>query len=326
MAEWMLEPEPRLAVRRTVALAILVVDDWDDRPIPGSQVRVNAVELDEPEPAAEAAPRPAKVARKKASARAGNVTATAADEDEQPAIAAVPQIPAMRPRLPLRPVHKPDGHIVFVNCTARLLDIRIDVPTYQPERLLVDRAKLDPRLPLMKLRMRPDRTHRFPPDATIVFGKADPGARIALVRDGAGEGFRLLSDVSDPMRIELHNPAGIDLEGRNLAIGGWKGDRWNGTPEILRIAGALADTPGTFEPASPLKETYRKAGTFLREAMVAFADEDGNYFLPLRNGAAGARDEEISAVLSVDGNEKRNMTVVLRNGRGNRLDLRTGQP
>ncbi|MBC8546564.1 hypothetical protein H8711_06400 [Clostridiaceae bacterium NSJ-31] len=94
---------------------------------------------------------------------------------------------------PTAPLRKPEGFYVFTGLEGSVFAVEVSGGSYCPERVQVDTRALDPRLPVVELRLLRRRGAAFS-DCEFVEGIHRPGEMVYALRQGGG--VKLLS-VSD---------------------------------------------------------------------------------------------------------------------------------
>lgn len=185
-----------------------------------------------------------------------------------------------------KPVRKGDGYFIFLDSTEPVLDITARSWTYHHTAMRVDLTQLKPLNPVVKLRLTPNRSCRIPPHTTCLEGKAPAGSMVQVFCENDPRPLRLLYDYQCAGRengrfIQLYDPAQSDLDGRSFVL--LRKDE--AIPEYFTVQMSVADEEGGCLMMAPLSRDYKKVGTTVLPVMNVQAEENGSFFLPVREMA-----------------------------------------
>ena len=222
-----------------------------------------------------------------------------------------------------RSVRKGDGYFLFLDSPAPTLEITARAWAYHPASVRVTLADLPPLRPVVKLRLTPNRNYSVPSRTTCLEGSAPPGTAVQVFCLNDPRPLRLLYDYGADgpeggRLMQIYDPAGSDLEGRRFALLR-KGEE---QAECFTVLDRLEEVEGGCLLAAPLTRDCKKAGATVLPIFTAEADQNGRYFLPLRDLAV--KSYTCRVLWAPPGRSWREETLELEPGRVTRLDLSAG--
>lgn len=176
-----------------------------------------------------------------------------------------------------KPICKPDGYYVFMDVPEAGI-VTISSRFYNTEVIRI--GKRENPNQVVKVRLKPDRRYLLPEGTTCVSGKAPAKSRIGIVLEREESSWKLLYDYlreKEPLNLQLFNPTGQNLEGRWFVIM----EREEKHRETFQIERYQAEENG-YMLVAPLSADYRKPGTKIYSFQDTQADEQGNFFLPIK--------------------------------------------
>lgn len=195
------------------------------------------------------------------------------------------------------PIYKPEGYYVFTNLTMEEQVVCVEAWGYTRESCQVRLSRLDPLCPVIKVRLKPDRTYRLPEGTTVVEGSTWPESQIRLFLSRPEEGQRVLYDCQKGDRIiRIYNPEKQDQAGRIFFLT----DRQGQVREEICIQNALESEEDAYELKSPLENGYQKAQARLIPVHQVMSDQTGSFFLAFEcwNGNG---EEAVSMEIGITG-------------------------
>lgn len=207
-------------------------------------------------------------------------------------------------------IRKPDGYHVFCDLKGSTVRICVDSPLYQKQTAefpIGDASKV------YLLRMLPNAAYPIPAGATCVSGKVKPGSRIRLFFPEQKKSYKLLYDYMPEKQTDslaLFCPETVQLEGKTLCIRSMAGES-----EFFRVKGR---TEEVYQLEQPLARGYKKIGTSVYPVYEAFADEEGNFYIPIRSLPTES-DKCTCLIAQADGRNEISRTLSLKTGKENRL-------
>ncbi len=184
------------------------------------------------------------------------------------------------------PIRKPGGYFLFLDLQAQGLDITVEAWSYHSAKLHIDPGTLSALHPVVRLRLTPNRNYRIPQQTTCLEGTLPPGSKVRLFCENDPRPLRILYDYrrTGPMEgrlLQIYDPLGGDLGGRQFVLM----HREDREPEFLTVQETVEELEGGCLLASPLDRDHKKAGTTVYPLYTAGADENGHFFLPLKQVA-----------------------------------------
>lgn len=217
-----------------------------------------------------------------------------------------------------KPVRKADGFFVFTNlCEDRVL-LRVNAPLYQEEIHSVDLNRLDNKYCLIKLRLKPNRSYGLPKGTTCIEGKAEPRGQIFAYLPKSNAFCKLLFDAKKKTEngvpvIKVYNPENMDLEERYLMLVNEEEKK----EELIRIVRLIDKENGVYQMEDALKNDYKKIGSRLYLVATSTANQEGNYFLPLKS----VNKQDTECILMEGRTINKIKVVKLEEGRINHIDF-----
>lgn len=213
-------------------------------------------------------------------------------------------IPGQKP-----PVVKSDGYCVFVNLTEPEVTLCCESRAYlgwSGKVALTGKGAQD----VFLIRLLPGAGYHAPGGTVCVSGRTQPGRRILFWENGA-KGYRLLchyggTEGTNPCLIDIYHTDGREIRGKGFIIFG--NDRKK--KEYFKIV----DTEGKhYRMDRGLSREYPRTGTVILPVWEAYADETGEFFLPV----ARRRQKEMELVCRPEGEEEK--TFLLLPGKGHAI-------
>lgn len=221
--------------------------------------------------------------------------------------------------LTAKPIRKSDGYFVFTADQGPIRQIAVESLFYEKEIVELDPEALNPRHPVLKIRLKPNRRYTAPEPVAGLEGEAEPGSEIQVIYVSHAQPLKLLydyeqSDAEKTREIRIFDPEKKDLSGRTLSILSKDQDE----PEIFHIVEMTDREQGICLLSKPLSKPYKKIGAAVIPVYTTRTDEHGQYFLFLP-GLTGKKPG-LCRVQAV-GTKTVRVEKELTPGRVNRLDL-----
>ena len=216
-----------------------------------------------------------------------------------------------------KPIRKSDGFWIFTNLTEPEAQVSIIGPCYQSEYIRLDLTTLDSANPVVRIRMKPDKTYRLLKGTTCMAGFLPDGAALMVFCEQGNDYKKLLVDYEQgSAEISLYQGGNEEMEGKLCCIA----DK-DKKKEIIKLGRMTDREKGLYQLAQPPLREYKKIGTKIYPVSLAQAREDGGeYFLPLSGN--GQDRLEYTCIYDVGGS-KTEERVMLDSGRVNRIDWET---
>jgi hypothetical protein len=225
-----------------------------------------------------------------------------------------PAIQVSVPGMVGKPIRKSDGYFVFTSDQGPVRQVEVQSMFYARETVDVDPAQLNPLHPVVRIRLKPNRRYAMAGSATCLEGSAEPGSEVRLIHGSHPHPLRLLYDYSNKQReISIFDPEKRELSGKVLAIQG----KDQKEPEIFRILEMTDREQGVCLIDRDLKHDYKKIGAAIYPVYMARADEQGEYFLFLKD----LSEKESLCTVQAVGRKTVRRELSLAANRTNRLDL-----
>jgi hypothetical protein len=216
-----------------------------------------------------------------------------------------------------KPIRKRDGYFVFTAGAHELRQIVVESPLYHKAVVDIGPDRLDPRHPVLKVRLQPNRLYGTPGGVTFIEGEAEPDSLVHVMPEIRQQFLKLLYDYEndgdgDGREIRLFQAEKKDLSGKYFAIRAKEQEE----PEVFHVLEMPDPEQGTCSLAAALRQGYKKAGAEILPAHTAKADSQGSYYL-LMPGLEGKED----CLCRVKPAGGRAVETRIKPGQGNRLDL-----
>lgn len=214
-----------------------------------------------------------------------------------------------------KPVKKEGGFYVFTNLTDSVVQVTVNGPGYCPQVQSVDLESLDLADPIVRIRMKPDRTYILSEKDIRVLAFLPSGATLFLLDEEGGNYKRLLADYeSGSDEISLYRSGTEELAEKICCIV----DK-NQQYEMIRLGVLKEREAGIYSLRQEPRFSYKKVDTKIYPVSSIGGESEREYFLPLQ----GDGREEIDYTCILQQEEGITLThVTLRRGRENRLDFR----
>lgn len=216
-----------------------------------------------------------------------------------------------------KPLRKPEGFFVFTGLTDRVVSLVMEGAGYQKEERQVDLTRLKPGEPVIRVRMRPDRTYPDRGNAIALVVALPKDTEFFVFCPGGSRNKRLLGDYKkgdEEMGIYQEEPE--ELEGKTCCAAD-KNDRY----QVFCLGAPTDREKGIYRLERAPGQGYKKIGTRIYPADFVKSTEEGEYFLLLRR--YGPADTEYICVAE-RGGKRTERKVTFAAGRENRLDVREG--
>lgn len=182
-----------------------------------------------------------------------------------------------------KPIKKQDGYYIFTNLSQETILLQIEAFHYCKETVPISVEKLNQLTPLVKIRLKPNRTYKLPLGTTCIEGKANPLEDIRLFFTETVQYRKLLYNYEKKKKeenefIRIFNSTEADLDGCWFYIS----DREDKNQEFLSIVETINKEENIYRLERPLQSSYLKNGTKLIPVYHTVADVDGNYFIPVK--------------------------------------------
>ena len=211
-----------------------------------------------------------------------------------------------------KPVRKPEGFWVFLNLTSPETEVAVDGPCYYSERQTIALKELDSANPVVRLRLKPDRTYKLPKGTLCMTAVLPKLASLMVFNEQGSDYKKLLADYEKGSKeISLYQGGKEELEGKICCIMGKKE-----TKECIRLGKLKDRDKGIYLLDQTLKDSYKKIGTKIYPVSYIKAQDAGEYFLPLSGG--GRAEAEYICLFEQDGIIEE-QKIVMKEGRGNRI-------
>ena len=213
-----------------------------------------------------------------------------------------------------KPVVKREGFRVFTNLTEPEVRVRAGGPCYCEEEQAIDLRQLDRSLPVVRLRLRPNRWYPLPAGTARVSVQLPEDTQLLAYCQESGGYKRLLADYTKgSQEISLYQGDSEELEEKACCIMGKDGE-----PEPLRL-GALKDREaGLYQLLQLPENAYKRAGTRVYPAACLPAGPARTCYLPLKGGG---QKEPVYTFVQICGTRQTVQQVTLRTDRENRMEL-----
>ena len=93
-----------------------------------------------------------------------------------------------------KPVRKPEGFWVFLNLTSPETEVAVDGPCYYSERQTIALKELDSANPVVRLRLKPDRTYKLPKGTLCMTAVLPKLASLMVFNEQGSDYKKLLAD------------------------------------------------------------------------------------------------------------------------------------
>lgn len=215
-----------------------------------------------------------------------------------------------------KPVRKMEGFWVFTGLTAPEAEVTVDGPCYYSERQSVAMLELDSANPVIRIRLRPDRTYKLPKGTICMTVVLPKNASVMVFNEQGNEYKRLLIDYEKGSgQISLYQGEREELEGKICCIADKRSVK-----EFIRLGKLVDRESGQYLLARPPKDGYKKIGTRVYPVSYMRARDAGEYFLPL---PSGRQEAEYTCIFELDG-KREEQKIVMKEGWVNRI--RWGDP
>lgn len=173
------------------------------------------------------------------------------------------------------PVVKGDGYHVFMNLTEPVVSLLCESGIYEQRTEQVELAGGMGNEVLI-IRLLPNAAYPMPANTTCISGKTQPGRRL-LFWSGDGKGYKLLYDYYCQEKEKEHliavfNPDNKEMEGKGFFI------CCQEEKEFFTVVGK---TEQHYRMDRVLSRDYKKIGTVIMPVYEIYADEKGEFFLPI---------------------------------------------
>lgn len=210
------------------------------------------------------------------------------------------------------PVVKGDGYYVFVNLTETSVTLLCESGIYEQRTEQVDLAG-GMENEVLIIRLLPNAQYPIPSNTTCISGRTQPGRRL-LFWNSDGKGYKLLYDYTCQEKenehlIDIFNPDNKEMEGKVFFICGQDERK----KEYFTIVGK---TDQHYRMDRPLSRDYKKVGTVIMPVYEIYADERGEFFLPV----AGNYDQKTELICQAEG-DKEDKKFELLPGRNNEITV-----
>lgn len=222
-----------------------------------------------------------------------------------------------------KPIRKSDGYFVFTADQGPIRQIAVESLFYEKEIVTLEPKALNPRHPVLKIRLKPNRRYTAPEPMTGLEGRAEPGSEIQVIYSSHPQPLKLLYDYKYDGRekgreIRLFHPEKKDLSGRTMAIL----SKEHPEPELFHILEMTDREQGICRLSKALSRSYKKIGATVLPVYTTRTDEEGNFFLFLP-GLTGKKT--VPYRIQAVGAKTVLMEPKLTQGIINRLDLLNSQ-
>lgn len=207
-------------------------------------------------------------------------------------------------------IRKQDGYHVFCGLTGNTVRICADGPFYQKQTVEFPVGDISK---AYTMRMLPNASYPIPAGATCVRGKIKPESRIRLFFPKQKKSYKLLYDYipeKHDCRLSVFSAETVQLEGKTLCIGSSDGKK-----EFFRVKEQQGETCRT---ETSLTGEYKKIGTSIYPVYETYADEDGNFYLPIRSIPVES-GSCVCLLANKDGTEEISREILLQSGKENKI-------
>lgn len=212
------------------------------------------------------------------------------------------------------PIKKEGGFLVFTNLATPAAQVIVEGPGYCREAQTIDLETLDRINPVVRIRIKPDRTYVLPDHAARVLAFLPANATLFMMDENGSDGKRLLADYEKGSKeIRLFHDDSRELEGKFCCVVD-KNKRY----ELVRLGSLKDRETGTYSLEQAPEFSYKKTDTKIFPVSLIGGDRETEYFLPLP-----VVGEEASYTCILQRGDSHTQTqVTLKPGRENRLDFR----
>lgn len=214
-----------------------------------------------------------------------------------------------------KPIKKEGGFHVFTNIAASAAQVTVEGPGYCREVQTVDLETLNRTNPVVRIRVKPDRTYALPDNAVRVLALLPSHAVLSIFDEEGSDYKRLLTDYEKGSgEISLYQDGSRELEGKTCCVV----DK-NHQYELIRLGSLKDRETGTFSLEQEPKSSHKKADTKIYPVSLVGGEQEAEYFLPLQSDAG---EEVHYTCILQQGDTLTQTQVTLKSGRENRLDFR----
>lgn len=162
------------------------------------------------------------------------------------------------------PVQKADGFRVFTKLPDGQAEVSLQGPGYQKTNIVIITETLDHKNPLVRIRIKPDRSYRFPAGTAYMEGTLPPQS-ILLVSGMEGPGFcKVMSDCKEGgERIAVFQSGEKNLEGMVYYMTNTKGT----VHDWIELASVIDTQKGIYQLKAPFSQSIKKAEVRLYPAV-----------------------------------------------------------
>lgn len=207
-------------------------------------------------------------------------------------------------------IRKQDGYHVFCDLTGDTVRICADGPFYQKQTVEFPVGDISK---AYTIRMIPNASYPIPAGATCVRGKIKSQSRIRLFFPKQKKSYKLLYDYQPELHknnLSVFCTEPVQLEGKTLCIANSEGKQ-----EFFRVKEQHGEN---CRMEMPLAGEYRKIGTSIYPVYETYADEEGNFYLPIRS--IPVENGSCSCLLAnQDGTEEIRREIILQSGKENKI-------
>lgn len=214
-----------------------------------------------------------------------------------------------------KPIIKEGGYHIFTNLTGPVAQVTVEGPGYCRQVRTVDLETLDRTDPIVRIRVKPDRTCVLSEKDIRVLAFLPSDTTLFLLDEDGSDYKRLLTDYGKGSEeISLYQSGTEELEEKFCCIMD-KNQRY----EVIRL-GVLRDREtGTYSLEQEPQFPYKKVDTQIYPVSIIGGEQEAEYFLPLRGDG---REEVRCTCILRQGNVSTRTQVTLKPGRENILDFR----
>lgn len=214
-----------------------------------------------------------------------------------------------------KPIKKEGVYHVFTNLTGPVAQVTVEGPGYCQQVRAVDLETLDRTDPVVRIRMKPDRTYRMSEKDIRVLAFLPSDTTLFLLDEEGSDYKRLLTDYGKGSEeISLYQSGTEELEEKVCCIMD-KNQRY----EVIRL-GLLKDREtGTYSLEQGPQFPYKKVDTKIYPISLIGGEQEAEYFLPLRGDG---REEIHCTCILQQGTVSTRTQATLKPGRENILDFR----
>lgn len=192
------------------------------------------------------------------------------------------------------PIIKNGGYYIFTNLLNQQYTVEMSAFNYQTQIINVNLENFDQEIPIIKVRLIPNKNYVFPENTTSIYGIAAPEQAINIICRKNQKPIRILYDYKkkNGKSIFIFNPFRLNLDSKSFYI---EDDQHH---EIFTTDKELEKDEYILK--DELKYEYMKANTKVYFIFQTIGDSEGNYLLPLSNIEKKEDENVMCELLSKD--------------------------